>query len=167
MAPKSRLDVEELPSVNASVSHSTLTSNVPSVTGGTRCPLREGPLTLDALLADLGRDRDEAEALDLALDLRYAYLVTRDAAACAEFALKLGRALGERHYLAHFRVRLWLTRALALEIRGHRGETWNRYALPLIPAPGQSTEEVCLKRWTQEHSGRSTALAQVRYVFAA
>jgi hypothetical protein len=136
------------------------------VLGGAACPLREGAPTLDTLLAALGGDSEAGAALDLALELRYAFHVTRDAGTCAALAQQLGGALGESHYLAFYRVRLWLGRALVVEIRAHRGDTWTRFPLSPVCNGPESLECACLRQWAREAPGRCAALAQVRHMFA-
>lgn len=136
-------------------------------TRATGCPLRESGVTLDALLAEIGSSG--GVALDLALDLRSALQARSDAGMCAELALRLKRVLGERHYLAMYRVRVWLVQALAIEVRAHRGDDWTRYSLPLHSrfSHGEQLEHECVMRWVQDRSGRQAANAQLRYVFAA
>lgn len=133
----------------------------------TGCPLRESAVTLDALLAEIGPNG--GLALDLALDLRSALHARSDAAACAELALRLKRVLGERHYLALYRVRVWLTQALALEVRAHRGEAWTRYSLPLHSrfTHSEQLEHDCVMRWVQDRPGRQSASAQLQYAFTS
>jgi hypothetical protein len=130
------------------------------------CPFHDGPATLDALLAEIGPGG--GAALDLALELRYAFHQTRDAALCVALALRLRAALGEDHYLALYRVRHWLPRALAIEVRAHRGDAWSRLTLPFHAAPVDGgLEAACVRQWAEERPGRHAASAQRRYVFTA
>jgi hypothetical protein len=128
------------------------------------CPFHDGPATLDALLAEIGPGG--GAALDLALELRYAFHQTRDAAACVALATRLRAALGEDHYLALYRVRHWLARTLAIEVRAHRGDEWTRLSLPFHAAPiAGGLEAACVAQWAQDRPGRHAASAQRRYVF--
>jgi hypothetical protein len=124
---------------------------------GVGCPFRDGPLALDALLAELSRAREGEDdaandaALDLALELRHAFHATHDAAVCAALAHALCRTLGERHYLALYRVRLWLSRALAVERRAHRGTAWERYPFaPELSDEKKTGGSRCNEDWFQE-----------------
>lgn len=127
------------------------------------CPFRDGPATLDGLLAEIGAQG--GEALDVALDLRFAYQQRHDAESCVALALRLRRLLGDRHYLAFYRVRVWLSRALAAEVRSHRGEAWERVALPIQASALEPLEHACVQRWAQDHTGRYLGAAQVRFIF--
>lgn len=129
------------------------------------CPFRDGPATLDGLLAEIGAQG--GEALDVALDLRFAYQHRHDAEACVALALRLRRLLGDRHYLAFYRVRVWLSRALAAEVRSHRGEGWKRVPLPIQASALELLEHACVQRWAQDHPGRYLGAAQVRYAYAS
>jgi hypothetical protein len=63
-------------------------------------------------------------------------------------------------------VRLWLGRALALEVRAHRGDEWTRLSLPFHAAPiAGGMEASCVALWALDRPGRSAASAQRRYVF--
>lgn len=136
-----------------------------SLVTGTGCPLREGAATLDALLAEIGPQG--GEALDLALDLRVAAHTSRDATACLDLMLRLRQVLGESHYLALYRVRLWLAGALAFEVRAHRGDTWVQYTLPLQAnlCTRASLEQACVSRWAQDGGARGAGWAQCRVVW--
>lgn len=81
-----------------------------------RCPFHDGAATLDLLLAEL--DPRETELFDAALDLRAEFAAGADAATCAAQLLRVRALLGERHYLAFYRVRCWARRALHIEVRG-------------------------------------------------
>lgn len=134
----------------------------------TGCALRESALTLDALLAEIGPHG--GVALDVALDLRCALHARVDATLCVELALRLRRTLGEQHYLAFYRVRMWLVHVLALEVRGPAESQWTRYSLPLHTRGTRHTEHLeheLVQRWAHDRLGRCAAAARVRYVFAA
>ena len=80
------------------------------------CPFHDGAATLDLLLAEL--DPRDVELFDAALDLRSLFATDGDVTASRAQLARLGTLLGERHYLAFYRVRCWARRALRVEIRG-------------------------------------------------
>jgi hypothetical protein len=129
-----------------------------------RCPFHDGPATLDALLAELNASR-EPEALDLALDLRSALTVRRSAEQCVALAIRLRHTLNDRHYLAFYRVRQWLQRVIAVQVREFRGQAWARFPLPLNSARVEEIENACLAAWAQVRPRSCLELAQVRFVF--
>lgn len=120
---------------------------------------------LDGLLAAMGPR--EGEAIDLALDLRFAYRQRHDAAACVELAFRLRRALGDRHYLEFYRVRSWLSRVLSVEMRCPRAADLMRFPMPLLAGEPITLEKACLRRWAGERPGSAPHLAQIRLVFAS
>ncbi len=130
-----------------------------------RCPFHDGPATLDALLAEL--TPAEIDALDLALDLRSAIAVERDAGAAVQTALRLRHALDGTHYLAFYRVRQWLQRIIVAQVRAWRGAEWRTYALPLNSARREEIENACLAAWSTENPGLDVESAQVRFAFAS
>ena len=127
------------------------------------CPFFDGPLSLDLLLAELGPD--EAEALDLGLDLRSALAARVDAEACVRLALELRRTLDGAHYLAFYRVRLWLQRLIQVNVRAWRGDAWKGYGLPLNSARVDEIENVCRCAWATETPWGDPQWAQVRFDF--
>lgn len=128
-----------------------------------RCPFFDGPLSLDLLLAELGAD--EAQALDLALDLRSAIAAMAHAGTCIDLALRLRRALDGRHYLAFYRVRLWLQRLIEVQARAWRGDDWKGYPLPLNSARVDEIENACRSAWAAETPYGDPQWAQVRFAF--
>jgi hypothetical protein len=76
------------------------------------CPFHDGISTLDAFLAEL--DPCETELFDAALDLRSVCQSGNDAGACVEQLFRVRALLGERHYLAFYRVRCWARRVLQI-----------------------------------------------------
>lgn len=130
-----------------------------------RCPFHDGPATLDALLAELsGRN---AEALDVALDLRSAWMRRRDAGSCVRLALRLRHALNGSHYLAFYRVRQWLQRVIVVQVRPWRGAAWQTFPLPLNSARLDEIENACRSAWLQDHPHADAwgSLLQTRFVF--
>jgi len=123
----------------------------------------DGPLSLDLLLAELGPD--ETDALDLALDLRGAIAARADAGGCVALLLRLRHALDGRHYLAFYRVRLWLHRLVVVQVRAWRGDTWKSYPLPLNSARIDEIENACLSAWAADTLGGDPHWAQVRFAF--
>jgi hypothetical protein len=128
-----------------------------------RCPFHDGPATLDGLLAELGPD--ESDALDAALDLRSAVAAGQDAAACVALALRLRHALDGAHYLAFYRVRQWLQRVIAVQVRAWRGAEWMTVRLPLNSARLGEIQNACVAEWSRQHPDVPADLAQVRFVF--
>lgn len=128
-----------------------------------RCPFRDGPSTLDFLLAELSRAG--SPALDLALDLRSAVLARADPEHCVRLGLQLRQALDGTHYLAFYRVRLWLQRVIFVQVRGQRGEPWSTFSLPLNSARVAEIENACCAAWALEEPHRSLEWAQMRFVF--
>lgn len=142
----------------------TSASRSPRPNTAAGCPFRDGPANLDGLLAEIGPQG--GEALDTALDLRFAYQRRHDAGECVALVLRLRRVLGDRHYLAHYRVRHWLARALALEVRAHGGEAWQRIPLPFhATPPAGGLVAAVVAYWAQGGLGRDARFAQVRPVF--
>lgn len=147
-----------------SQSHTTMAFASPPGTAS-RCPFHDGPLTLDALLAELGAGN--ANTLDLALDLRHGLARREDAETCVQLALQLRHALRDAHYLAFYRVRLWLRRIVAVQVRARRDSRWSSFPLPLNSARLEEIENACIAAWAVENPQCSTGLIQVRFVFRA
>lgn len=126
---------------------------------------REDTAELDGLLAAMGPA--DGEAVDLALDLRFAYQRGHDAASCVELAFRLRRALGDRHYLDFYRVRTWLSRVLVVEMGTRVTGLRMRFPLPLPTDGPEALETACLRRWTETHPGRPPHLARIRLAFAS
>src|SRR5687767_4531087 len=93
------------------------------------CPFHNGVTTLDLLLAEL--DPREQELFDAVLDLRFLAGDAHDAMACVEQLFRVRALLGERYYLAFFRVRCWARQALEIQVRASRHHVWQSQALPL------------------------------------
>jgi hypothetical protein len=129
-----------------------------------RCPFHDGPATLDALLAELATG-NSPDALDLALDLRCALVERIDADACVALALRLRRTLNGAHYLAFYRVRLWMQRVIAVQVRGWRGDDWTTFDLPLNSARTDEIENACRSAWAIAREIEPTEWTQVRFVF--
>lgn len=93
------------------------------------CPFHDGATTLDLLLAEL--DPHETELFDAVLDLRSAFACGDEPAACLIQLFRVRTVLGDRHYLAFYRVRCWARRALRIEVRASRHLPWITRELPL------------------------------------
>lgn len=130
-----------------------------------RCPFHDGPLTLDALLAELAPE--ETAALDLGLDLRQAMVARSDAVECVTLALRLRHALAGRHYLAFYRLRHWLRRVIAVQARAWRGHEWTTFELPLNSARLDEIENACRAAWTVAYPATCAEALRVRFVFRA
>lgn len=127
-----------------------------------RCPFHDGVETLDLLLAEL--DPRDLALFDAVLDLRSLCVAGEDAAACVEQLFRVRTLLGERHYLAFFRVRCWAHRALRIEVRGGRGSPWLPCALPLNGARCDEIVNAALAPLAAD--GVIPAAAHVRFAFA-
>jgi hypothetical protein len=94
----------------------------------TSCPFREGPETVDMLLAEVGTRH--TAVMDALLDFRVMMARREDAWAAVEQFFRLRRLLGKSCYLAFYRVRCWLRRELIAEVRPCRGAPWQQVDLP-------------------------------------
>jgi hypothetical protein len=127
MAPEIDLDAKELSQVTLpSISPTTSVSASKALT---RCPFHDGVATLDLLLAEL--DPRDSALFDAALDLRTLCVAGAEPAACVEQLFRVRWLLGERHYLAFYRVRCWARRTLRIEVRASRNAPWIARELPL------------------------------------
>src|SRR5688572_23971656 len=92
------------------------------------CPFHNGVSTLDLLLAEL--DPREQELFDAVLDLRFLAGAAQDATACVEQLFRVRTLLGDRYYLAFYRVRCWARQALEIQVRASRHNAWQCRTLP-------------------------------------
>jgi hypothetical protein len=162
MAPENDLDAEELPEVNPmSPAVSSLPAAAATTSAG-RCPFHDGAATLDAFLAEL--DPRDHELFDAALDLRSLFANGQDAGACAAQLFHIRELLGERHYLAFYRVRCWARRALQVQVRAVRGEPWLTREFPLDG--GRLDEVINAALAGLACDGVIPAAAHARFVFA-
>lgn len=130
---------------------------------GEVCPFHDGLATLDLLLAQL--DPRELELFDAALDLRSLCAQGGgDAAECLEQLFRVRTLLGERHYLAFYRVRCWARRSLRVEVRAGRDALWMTKELPLDCA--RLDEIINTASAALVGQGGFAPTAQVRFVFA-
>jgi hypothetical protein len=130
---------------------------------GALCPFHDGAPTLDALLAEL--DPRDSELFDAALDLRSVAVAGEDAGACAEQLFRMRSLLGERHYLAFYRVRCWARRVLRIQVRAGRGMPWITNELPLDGARLDEVVNAALALLAQE--GVIPVAAHARFAFSA
>lgn len=93
------------------------------------CPFHDGVATLDLLLAEL--DPRETPLFDAVLDLRSLAANADEPTACLTQLFRVRRMLGDRHYLAFYRVRCWARRTFRIEVRAHRNTPWITRELPL------------------------------------
>lgn len=96
------------------------------------CPFHDGAATLDMLLAEL--DPRDLTLFDAVLDLRSLFASGDEPSACLTQLFRVRRLLGDRHYLAFYRVRCWARRALRIEVRASRHQPWIARELPLNSA---------------------------------
>jgi hypothetical protein len=147
------------------MSHATAVPLAHPPPGGAavQCPFHDGPATLDLLLAEL--DPGDTELFDAALDLRTLASAREDAAACAAQLFRVRRLLAGRHYLAFYRVRSWAKRALRIECRRHRGETWRSSELAIDCARVDEAVNAALATFAEHEAMPGNT--HVRFVFAA
>lgn len=124
------------------------------------CPFHDGIATLDLFLAEL--DPRDTGLFDAVLDLRAT--ASSDPEACVAQLFRVRRMLGDRHYLAFYRVRCWASRALRIEIRTARGEPWQACAFPLNAARMDEVVNTALAELAD--GGTISPLAHARFVFA-
>lgn len=137
---------------------------VPAPSGTlSQCPFHAGAATLDLLLAEVA-PRD-TEVFDAVLDLRALASEGADALACIEQLFRVRRVLGDRHYLAFYRVRRWAHRAFRIEVRAGRGCAWQTSAFPL---DGARLDEIVNSALAPlaDADGVISASAHVRFAFA-
>lgn len=136
----------------------------PNVTPGGLCPFHDGAATLDTLLAELNpRDR---ELFDATLDLRSLLAAGDDALACAEQLFVVRALLSDRHYLAFYRVRCWLRRALRVQVRASRQTPWITREFPLDGARLDEVINSSLATLAQNEDATVPVTAHVRFRFA-
>lgn len=128
-----------------------------------QCPFHAGAATLDLLLAEL--DPRDTAAFDAALDLRWLASQGCDALACIEQLFRVRRLLGDRHYLAFYRVRRWAHRAFRIEVRAGRDCAWQVAAFPLDGARLDEVVNTALAPLA-DADGVISAFAHVRFAFA-
>lgn len=126
------------------------------------CPFHDGAETLDLLLAEL--ESDEAELIDAALDLRWLLNTGNDAEACVTQFFRLRSALGERHYLAFYRVRCWVSRRVLVQIRTNAAAPWVTRRIPLGSARIDEVVNTCLAPLAV--GGIIPTRADIRFIFA-
>jgi hypothetical protein len=127
------------------------------------CPFHNGIATLDLLLAEI--DPREVALFDAVLDLRSLCAAGADAAGCIEQLFRVRALLGERHYLAFYRVRCWARQAFRIEVRARRGAPWLVRELPLDG--GRLDEIVNSSLAALAEDGVIPAAAHLRFMFAA
>jgi hypothetical protein len=135
---------------------------VPSIRPAALCPFHDGIATLDLLLAEI--DPRELALFDAVLDLRSACTAGDDAAGCVEQLFRVRALLGDRHYLAFYRVRCWARRAFRIEVRAQRGAPWRVCELPLDG--GRLDEIVNSALAALAEDGVIPAAAHLRFAFA-
>lgn len=135
----------------------------PSPATSVTCPFHAGFATLDLLLAEL--DPRDQDLFDAALDLRSAFAAGADAGNCIEQLLRVRALLGDRHYLAFYRVRCWAREALRIEVRTDRRAPWLPQALPLDVARMDELINASLALLASAE-GEIPAAAHVRFSFA-
>lgn len=127
------------------------------------CPFHNGAATLDALLAEI--NPDDTQLFDAVLDLRCVAVAGCDALGCVEQLFRVRRLLGDRHYLAFYRVRCWAHRALHVEVRAHRAAAWIARPLPLNG--GRVDEVINAALAVLATSESIPAAAHARFIFSA
>lgn len=128
------------------------------------CPFHAGPATLDLLLAEL--DPRDRELFDAALDLRSLFAAEADAAACIAQLFHVRALLGDRHYLAFYRVRCWARRAIRVEVRADRRNPWEPRTLPLdVARMGELVNAALATLASLSPSGEIPAAAHLRFAF--
>jgi hypothetical protein len=128
------------------------------------CPFHSGFATFDLLLAEL--DPRDTPLFDAALDLRSLVAAGADAEACVAQLLRVRTLLGDRHYLAFFRVRCWARQALRIEVRADRRAPWQPQPLPLDVARFDELINAALAPLASTE-GEIPATAHVRFSFAS
>lgn len=134
----------------------------PSPRPATGCPFHDGHLTIDLLLGEL--DKDETAAQDTALDLRQALSSGEDAAACVDLLFQLRACIGERHYLAFYRVRCMLWQSICAQVRPSRSSPWLDCHVPQGCARTDELINSCLASLADEE-GLWPSTALVRFIF--
>jgi hypothetical protein len=129
-----------------------------------RCPFHDGATTLDLLLAEL--NPLERDLFDAVLDLRSLCTARNDALACLEQFFHVRSLLGDRHYLAFYRVRCWAQRTFVVSTRSCRQADWASQRLPLDCARFDELLNTALAALA-DASGSIPAAAHVRVDFAA
>jgi hypothetical protein len=129
------------------------------------CPFREGPETLDLLLAEI--DVTETALLDAALDLRSVMHARHDAAAALWQLYRLRAILDGRHYLAFYRVRCWIHRHVRAEVRAWRGAVWMQVPLPRDCGRFDAALNTCLAELAASDAAGWHETASVRFRFAS
>ena len=130
------------------------------------CPFRNGSLTIDLLLAEIGT-RD-SELLDAVLDLRMSLKAQDDAWGLLEQLYRVRRMLNGRAYLAFYKVRCWAKRELLAEVRPSRTCPWQRVELPLNAGNLNEAVNTCLANLPDEACvGGERWNGLVRFRFAA
>lgn len=141
----------------------SLTSTIAQPAGGGICPFHDGVATLDAFLAEL--EPGDTALFDAALDLRTLAVASSDAEACTAQLFLVRALIGDRHYLAFYRVRCWAHRVLRVDVRQHRGGLWQSRPLPLGAARLDEVVNGALAALASEEA--MPAGACVRFSFAA
>lgn len=141
----------------------TLIPSAASTVSAPLCPFHNGIATLDLLLAEI--DVRDVTLFDAVLDLRSVCAAGDDAAGCIEQLFRVRTLLGERHYLAFYRVRCWARQAFRIEVRAQRGSPWLAQELPLDG--GRLDEIVKSSLAALAEDGVIPAAAHLRFVFAA
>lgn len=128
------------------------------------CPFHDGAATLDMLLAEL--DSGDVTLFDAVLDLRSLFASEADPAACLAQLFRVRWMLGDRHYLAFYRVRCWARRALRIEVRASRTHPWITRELPLDSARLDELVNASLAA-VADADGVIPETAHVRFAFAS
>lgn len=137
-----------------------MSASAPAATA--HCPFHAGPATLDLLLAEL--DPRDRELFDAALDLRSLFTAGGDASACIAQLFRVRALLGDRHYLAFYRVRCWARRAIRVEVRSDRRAPWEPRTLPLNVARMDELVNAALATLATA-AGEIPAAAHLRFAF--
>lgn len=106
------------------------------------CPLNTGCAVLDQLMAALAAEND-ATGLDQALDLRLA-LAEDESTAILDLYFRLRNTLGDRHYLACYRLRRWLEGQFVALVSPSRREAGQAVGLRLDAADFAALRRHCL-----------------------
>lgn len=114
------------------------------------CPLNTGCAVLDQLMAALAAEGD-FEGLDAALDLRLALATDETEAILGQYFQLRGR-VGERHYLACYRLRRWLEGQYSALVTLSRMSPACEVALHLDAV---SLQAVCARCLADAANGRS------------